>query len=249
MPDENRIVLQEAILLDNIIRNKRFYHVFQPIYVLKDWRVFAYEALLRCEFFPNPELLFQLAIRKNRLYELDTLSIYYALTSFCVQSIPLFINVYPSTIVHPAFPDFLRKLKTACSLHRNIVLEINEAEKISDMDLLRNAIHLLKTNGFSVALDDLGKGEFSLHTVAELEPDFVKLDRYYSADLSISAEKQNEIQMFLNVYQQKNIYLVLEGIEEPTDLALAKKLGVHLGQGYLLGKPLPISEIQQKGKN
>ena len=244
MSDENRIVLQEAILLDNIIRNKRFYHVFQPIYALKDSRVFAYEALLRCEFFPNPELLFQLAMKQSRLYELDIFSIYHALTSFHMRSIPLFINVYPSTIVHPAFPDFLQKLKSICSSRKNIVLEINESEKISDMDLLKKAIRFLKTNGFSVALDDIGKGEFSLHTVAELEPEFVKLDRYYSADLSNSAKKQNEIKMFLNFCMQKNIYLVLEGIEEPKDLTMAKKLGVHLGQGYLLGKPLPISEIQ-----
>src|SRR5690606_28936871 len=121
---------------------------------------------------------------------------------------------------------------------------INESEKISDIDLLRKAIRFLRTNGFSVALDDLGKGEFSIQTVMELEPDFVKLDRYYSIDLSNSIEKQNEIQMILDVCQQKNIYLVLEGIEEPKDLAMAKKLGVHLGQGYLLGRPLPVSEIR-----
>ncbi|MEK4222270.1 EAL domain-containing protein [Bacillus sp. FSL W8-0116] len=178
------------------------------------------------------------------MYELDISSIFHALTLARMQYIQLFINVYPSTIIHPSFPDFLRKLKRIRSSHRNIVLEINESEKISDIDLLRKAIHFLRTNGFSVALDDLGKGEFSLYTVMELEPDFVKLDRYYSIDLSISIEKQNEIQMILNVCQQKNIYLVLEGIEEPKDLAMAKKLGVHLGQGYLLGKPLPINKIR-----
>jgi EAL domain-containing protein (putative c-di-GMP-specific phosphodiesterase class I) len=244
MSDENKVTLQDTMLLDDIIQNKRFYHVFQPIYTLKDWHLFAYEALLRCEFFQNPELLFQLAMKKDRLYELDTLSIYHALTSIHMQYIQLFINVYPSTIVHPSFSDFLRKLKKIRSSRRNIVLEINESEKISDIDLLRQAIRFLRTNGFSVALDDLGKGEISLYTVMELEPDFVKLDRYYSNDLSISIDKQNEIQMILNVCQQKNIYLVLEGIEKPEDLAMAKKLGVHLCQGYLLGKPLPVSKIR-----
>jgi EAL domain-containing protein (putative c-di-GMP-specific phosphodiesterase class I) len=33
--------------------------------------------------------------------------------------------------------------------------------------------------------------------------------------------------MFLNFCKQKNIYLVLKGIEEPKDLAMARKLGVH----------------------
>lgn len=241
MVAENKVILRNTAIIDDIIKNRNFYHVFQPIYALKDWSLFAYEALMRCDFFPNPELLFQLAMKQNRLYELDILSICHALTSFHIQSIPLFINIYPSTIVHPLFPDFLRKLKTIFS-YRNIVLEINEAEKMSDMDLLKKAMNSLRINGLSIALDDLGKGESSLHAVMELEPDFVKLDRYYSIDLSVSTEKQNEIRMILNICQQKNIYLVLEGIEKPKDLAMAKKLGVHFGQGYLLGKPSPIGE-------
>ncbi|MEK4222268.1 hypothetical protein N1I86_09690 [Bacillus sp. FSL W8-0116] len=60
MLDEQGMALQGTILLDDIIQNKKFYHVFQPIYALKDWHLFAYEALLRCEFVQNPELLFQL---------------------------------------------------------------------------------------------------------------------------------------------------------------------------------------------
>lgn len=104
-------------------------------------------------------------------------------------------------------------------------------------------VHLLKDKGYAIAIDDFGKGESSLQTVIELEPDFVKLDRYYAVKLSASIKKQNEIQMLLKLCQQKNMKLILEGIEEPTDLAMAKLLGVHLGQGYLLGEPLPISEI------
>ncbi|BDG45636.1 hypothetical protein PspKH34_01970 [Parageobacillus sp. KH3-4] len=166
-------------------------------------------------------------MKQNRLYELDIFLINHALTSFHMQSIPLFINVYPSTIVHPAFPDFLRKLKPIRSSRQHIVLEINEPEKISDIGLLKKAIRFLRTGGFSVALDDIGKVEFSLHTVTELEPDFMKLDRYYSAELSIFVKKTKRIQMFLNFCKQKNIYLVLKGIEEPKDLAMARKLGVH----------------------
>lgn len=37
--------------------------------------------------------------------------------------------------------------------------------------------------------------------------------------------------------------LVLEGIEDEKDLAVAKMLGVHIGQGFLLGKPSEYDEV------
>lgn len=112
------------------------------------------------------------------------------------------------------------------------------------MSLFKRVVHYLKDKGYAIALDDYGKGESSLRIVKQLHPDFVKLDRYYAVKLSASNKKQKEIQMFLKLCQQENMKLILEGIEEPTDLAMAKVLGVHLGQGHLLGKPLRISEIR-----
>lgn len=237
MSDENG-------LLEDIIRKKMFHHVFQPLYILEYWGVFGYEALLRCTVFQNPESLFRLAVEKNRLYDLDCCSIYHALTSVNVRNRRFFVNVYPSTMVHPSFPNFLEKLNSICIANQSIVFEINEAEKIWDMGLLRKAVHFLKDKGYAIALDDFGKGESSLKTVIELDPDFVKLDRYFAVNLSASNEKQKEIQMLLKLCEQKNMKLILEGIEDPMDLAMAKVLGVPLGQGHLLGKPLRICEIR-----
>lgn len=234
---------EKRMKLEDILQKKIFQHVFQPLYELENWKVFGYEALIRCKFFESPEMLFRLAIEKNRLYDLDICSIHHALTSVNGWYNRLFLNVYPSTMVHPSFPDVLENLKSICFSNQNIVYEINEAEKVSDMGLLSKVVHFLKEKGYAIAIDDFGKGESSLQTVIELEPDFVKLDQSYAVDLSVSKKKQSEIHMLLKLCHQKNMKLILEGIEEPTDLAMAKSLGVHFGQGYLLGEPMPISEI------
>lgn len=179
MPVENEMIL------DDIIRKKMFHHVYQPIYALEDWKVFGYEALLRCKFFQNPESLFQFAMKKNRLYDLDTCSVQLALSSINARH-RRFVNVYPSTVLHSFFPNFLNSINT---FGRNIVFEINEAEKISDMGSLKRAIIFLKEKGYTVALDDFGKEESSLRTVIELEPDFVKMDRYFAIDLAVSKKQ------------------------------------------------------------
>ena len=196
------------------------------------WKI-GYEALLCCEFFQSPESLFRLAIEKNRLYDLDCYLIYHALTSVNVRNKRFFVNVYPSTMVHLSFPVFLEKLESICFPNQNIVFEINEAEKVLDMGLLRKVAFFMKDNmkdkRYAIALDDFGKGESSFKTVVELNPDFVKLDRSYAVKLSASNQKQKEIQMLLKLCQQKNMRLILEGIEDPMDVAMAKVLGIHLG--------------------
>jgi EAL domain-containing protein (putative c-di-GMP-specific phosphodiesterase class I) len=72
--------------------------------------------------------------------------------------------------------------------------------------------------------------------ILELEPDFIKLDRLFSLDLSKSTSKQKMISLFVE-YCKNNTKLILEGIETPEDLAIAKCLGVDIGQGYVLDMP------------
>jgi EAL domain-containing protein (putative c-di-GMP-specific phosphodiesterase class I) len=240
------------IHIDTIIHGKKFHHACQPLFDLKNWQVFGYEVLLRCEFFENPELLFKHAIAKNRLFDLDTSSILNALLMYdrSIRHTKLFVNVYPSTLIHPSFHNFLDKLGDNIQFpNRNLIFEINEAEKVSDKDSLKlkQVVTFLKAKlGYTFALDDFGKGESSLQFILELEPDYVKLDKYFSVDLSISETKQNMVKLVLDFCTNNNIQLVLEGIEDSKDLAIAKAMGIHLGQGYLLGKPSPLSELFYK---
>lgn len=37
--------------------------------------------------------------------------------------------------------------------------------------------------------------------------------------------------------------LIAEGIETQDEAATLRRLGLHLGQGYLFGRPAPISEL------
>lgn len=236
-------------ILDKVMKEKNFHHVCQPLYDLKNWQVFGYEVLIRCELFENPEQLFKCAMQHNRLYELDTSSILHAtLMNDHFSSMwhtKWFINVYPSTLIHPSFHSILKRLGEASIPGKNLVFEINEIGTETDLELLKRAVKCLKTK-YAVALDDVGKGEATLRAIIELEPDYIKLDRYFSVGLSASAAKQKLIRTLVEFCRDSNICLVLEGIEESEDLAIAKALGIHVGQGFLLGKPAPMNRIRHQ---
>jgi len=244
------IELRKDIDIDFIIRKKQFHHVYQPVYDLRSWEIYGVEVLIRCEFFDSAELLFQVAAKEQKLYELDTCSIHYALAIYKEyaekQNTKWFLNVFPSTLVHPCFQNFLAQISGIPHRADHLIFEMNEAEQITDMAALKEAVAALKARpGFAIAIDDFGNGDASIRNLVELQPKYVKLDRFFSANLSASAAKQNMVKMLVEFCRENNMHLILEGIETPKDLAAAKRLGVRLGQGFLLGKPFPFEMVLQ----
>lgn len=225
---------------DLFIEEKQFYHVYQPVFSLNKNEMVGSEFLLRSKM-NTPDVIFEQAKKANRLYELDTSSIYYALLTYSsmghsVEGL-LFFNIFPSSLVNPKFPDFLKKLLLEFpELCPKIVLEVNETEQ-ADAKLFIERIQLLKEYGFLVAIDDVGKGWSSLTRIIELDPDFIKLDLYFAQSLANSKKKQEMIQTIAKYCESNNIQIILEGIETEEDLLMAKTLQVQYGQGYLLCKP------------
>jgi EAL domain-containing protein (putative c-di-GMP-specific phosphodiesterase class I) len=235
--------------IKKFIREENFYHYFQPIYCLKSGDKLGYEVLLRSTVYPNPEYVFQEAKKENWLYELDSRSIHKALLTYQSTGLSkwdgnLFINILPSTILNQRFPSFLKKIVTENYLDtRKIVLEISESEIIEEFDTFVNRLFEIKNQGFLIAIDDIGDGYSHFKTIIELEPDYLKLDRYLSKDLHLSKQKQTVISFYLSYAKQYKCQLILEGIENEMEMETAKELGVPIAQGYFLGRPALLDSV------
>lgn len=238
------------MLIDTFIDEGLFHHYFQPIFDVKHQEKIGYEVLLRSSVFPNPDYTFQAAKKAKRLYELDEKSIEKALdtyhtSSFVQQELTLFMNVFPSSIIHDEFEEVLCQLLENYRINREqIVLEISESELIEDPELFLDAIKSLKRQGFAIALDDVGKGYANFDMMIDLDPDYIKLDRLFSDHLDQSKKKQQLIRFFLQYCQKNDVTLILEGLETEAEFKTARALGVPHAQGYFLGKPAAIEKWQ-----
>jgi EAL domain-containing protein (putative c-di-GMP-specific phosphodiesterase class I) len=228
----------KQIEIRKLIEKRSIYHAFQPIYNLSQWNLYGFEALLRCADY-NPETMFQNALSEGSLFELDTFSISEAVLSFFRSpnyNSLLFINAFPSTLIHPHFLEKMAQLIQLNPINpKRIIIEINESE-IENFDLLQSNVTELRNMGFRFALDDVGKGIVKLSEFTELNPEIVKIDKSFSFELSLSQNKQTTIQRLID-FCNNDIQLVLEGIEKAEDLAMAKSLGVPFAQGFILGRP------------
>ncbi|UOQ85185.1 EAL domain-containing protein [Gracilibacillus salinarum] len=238
--------------LHDLITNEKFEHYFQALYDLESLSPVGYEALLRTRLFKNPEILFEKASQTHRFFELEIRSIRKALIAY--DSIvtgqwnekKLLINVYPSNLAQLDFPEFLDCAIEDTDIKPNqIVLEINESDMMQQLDEVGENVKTLKKKGYLIAIDDAGKGVSSLKAIVELKPDFVKMDRYFAKHLAKSSRKQEMVRSIVTYCLHTDTKFVLEGIEVPEDLEMAKSIGVSYVQGFLLARPEPLEVIQR----
>lgn len=231
--------------VEQLIAQKDFYHVFQPILTFPGKSILGYEALIRSKSNIYPDMLFQQAMEQSMLFEVDSYSILQAVLAYFGSSDSrehelLFINIFPSTLVSPLFSGLLNTLvKQFEPYRRQIVFEINESiieGALWKSATFRDAVHVLRELNFLIAFDDVGEGTTSFRNILDISPDFIKIDRFFSADLSASRKKQKVVALFVD-YCNDESNLILEGIEEDKDLDTALTLGIKMGQGYLFGKP------------
>lgn len=193
------------------IKKLNIFHVFQPIINLSNDEIIGFEALIRSEEIPNPEVLFQKAKNEGLLYELDMLSIRLACETFkkeCLQEEPsaftLFINIFPSTLCHQHFyEEFIKIIEEVALDFQNIVIEINEKEKTNIYRLHKN-IQQLKQVGFRIALDDLGKGN-SIFNSIEIETHIAKIRPFLCDEFENGFEKRSYLfsrswNLFLRIF-------------------------------------------------
>src|SRR5690606_7206804 len=100
-------------------------------------------------------------------------------------------------------------------------------------------IRNLRARGYQFALEDVATGAANLRLLADLEPDFIKMDIALTTGIAHSSRKQALASYLLELAQRSNARLIAEGIETEDDLNILLELGVELGQGFLLGRPAP----------
>jgi EAL domain-containing protein (putative c-di-GMP-specific phosphodiesterase class I) len=92
-------------------------------------------------------------------------------------------------------------------------------------------------------VDDVGSGYSGLKSIAELKPDFIKIDMALIRDLHLHPIKQDLTGTISRFATGSGITLIAEGVESREELATLKTLGVRYAQGYLFARPGPAFPV------
>nr|WP_243735127.1 bifunctional diguanylate cyclase/phosphodiesterase [Paenibacillus turpanensis] len=241
-----------------ILSNQLLSSVYQPIISLTDGNVFGYEALTRGPIgssFHSPLPLFEFAEQEGYLYSLDKVTREKAVEGLrgLKNGQRVFINLMAQIINDPDFnPGQTRKLLKQYGLTPNhVVFEITERYSVEDFKTVKKVLSHYRAQGYQIAIDDAGAGYSSLQAIAELQPDYIKVDRSLIQGIHEDKVKEYILETFISFGRKMNVKIVAEGIETVEELHKLMRMGIHYGQGYLLGRPnkelhIPTEEITRE---
>lgn len=222
--------------------------VFQPIVDLGAGTVVGYEALIRgpegTPLHGAPALL-AWAGANDCLTRLELRCVEAILAHWRPDGPPgqLFLNLSAEALVQAMARagDGASWFEARLALHGiaagSIVVELTESGARAPADALGQAAARLHATGVRLALDDFGEGHSNLRRWADLQPDFVKIDKSFVQGISDQPQRVALVRMVVGLAQAFGTRLVAEGVENSRDMVVLRELGVDLGQGYWFGRP------------
>jgi EAL domain-containing protein (putative c-di-GMP-specific phosphodiesterase class I) len=215
-----------------IIDEGAFFPVFQPVCDLASHQAVGWEAFTRFADGTAPAQRFADARAMGLGEALEIAAGQKAMEAFAALERTgwLSINVSPALVMGGHAARIL-SLES-----RPVVLELTEQVDFDDYARLRGAVDLLDPPAM-LAVDDAGAGYASLRHVLELRPDFVKLDPGFVHDIDRDETRQAMVAGMVHYAAENDTRLIAEGIETEAERRTLLRLGVRLGQGYLLGVP------------
>ena len=218
------------------LRERGVYIDYHPIVVTDTQEIYGYEALARgvMRSLRSPEVMFDVAAEADLLWELSRLCRSRAIEGIETRLQPgelLFLNVDPHDFNDPAFNEEEVKYP------ERIVIEITERTAIKDYPKFRERLRAFREAGFRFAVDDAGSGYAGLGSIANLEPDFIKLDISLINQIDTNFIKQSLVETMVKFANDHGAMVIAEGVERAEEFKTVKELGVHLVQGFFLHRP------------
>ena len=220
------------------LRDRLVYVDYHPIVETESRSIFGYEALARGNLrsLRSPEVMFEVAAEADLLWELGRLC-----RSRAIEEMPrrlqsdqlLFLNVDPHDFADPEFDE----IAIGVNDPRRVVIEITERTAIKDYPKFRERLRAFREAGFRFAVDDAGSGYAGLGSIANLDPDFIKLDMSLINCIDSNFIKQSLVETMVKFSNDHGAMVIAEGVERVEEFETVRGLGVHLVQGFYLHRP------------
>ena len=120
-----------------------------------------------------------------------------------------------------------------------LIIDITEEQIVTDLPLATEMTKKLAHVNVKLAIDDFGRGYSSLARLKELPFAELKLDRTFVTDCGTDKVNAPLCKTVIDLAHNFGSAAVAIGIEKASDALALTSMGCDLGQGFLLGQPMP----------
>jgi diguanylate cyclase (GGDEF)-like protein len=143
---------------------------------------------------------------------------------------------------HQTVLAIVAMIRQANAAPSRIVFELTETAVMRNFEIAETSIKLLRSLGVKIAIDDFGTGFSSLGYLHRLTVDKVKIDRSFVAELD-HPSGHNIIASIVGLCRNLELECIVEGVETGEQLAMLRKIGCGIFQGYFFARPMPGAEL------
>ncbi len=246
--------LQERRLLESElalgVTREQFVLHYQPLHDAKTSKLTGFEALVRWNhprlgLLPPSEFI-QLA---EETAVIDALG-EWILRRACADAAKWPLHVKVAVNLSPAqFKQQGLSLQVASALAASgllpsrLELEITESVLLANNENTVRTLHSLRDLGISIAMDDFGTGYSSLSYLRSFPFNRIKIDRSFVSLMCESSESRAIVKAVAELGTTLGMTTTAEGVETEDQYRLVRENGCTDVQGWLFGRPMPVSEL------
>lgn len=228
---------------------------FQPIWELANRQMRAVESLLRWEHPLNglsePATFLEAACESGLIVAIGewvVLNVCYLSKSY--RHLHWTLNVSAQELLQADFVERLGKAIESAKLSKGdrLILEVGEAHLVHDSQRLLEALKGLRQWKVGLAVDDFSFDTLTLRRLHTLGAHYLKLGPQITQSVA-EPLSQNLIKGAVLAAEGLGIKVIAEGIENQTQFDQLAQLGCHWGQGYFLGAPVSLADLEEKLKS
>ena len=242
--------------LNSAFDNREIRPHFQPQVSLSDGRITGMEALARWHH-PSqgmvPPLAFLSSVAQAQLWHKltdtilhDSLSAMRDLEDAGIFVPQVGVNFAQSDLEHPQLVTRILWALDQFDLQPNrLSVEVLENVVVQDAQSpVRHAVNSLAKLGCHIDLDDFGTAQNPFDSLRQLNIDRMKIDRSFVFNIDKDPKKQDMLAAVVLMAQRLNLDTLAEGIETDAGRRVVQKLGCGHAQGYGIGRPMPLDQLQ-----
>ncbi|WIG78193.1 EAL domain-containing protein [Photobacterium damselae] len=248
------ILLKYQLL--NAVKKNELLPYYQPIIDSKNNTICGYEVLIRwkkpdnkiiepLDFIPESEqnglitpitfqLISQVAKDIKSLQELNqgfSINRYFS------------INVSATTLEDDELVRYIKAVLEEYNIPgQYFALELTERTPIKNLENASRVCQALNAIGIKIKIDDIGMGYNDVTILQKLCATTIKVDKSF-IDKIDKVEQKNLLECLVIFADRAEVEIIAEGIEDKSQAETLNSIGIHYHQGFLYGKPQPITSI------
>jgi len=253
------LMLEEQMIardMEFALQSNQFTIFVQPIYDALLGKIVSAEALVRWQHpvkgMISPARFIPVFERNGFIVRLDryvweeVCKLMVKLRESTGSLIPISVNVSRLNLYNLDLLDFLMGLVKKYQLPAELLhLEITETAYTRNSQQLIEEVRMFQQNGFKIFMDDFGNGYSSLNMLKDLPVDTLKIDMGFVQDVERSGRAGVIMKSVVDMADQLGMEIVIEGVENQSQLNFVRSIGCRNIQGYYYSKPLPLEDFRQ----